>query len=112
MYDFEKKRNKLQKYDRETMLKTIRAMKRIAEIKNNRENVRTPRALQAPADGGSQAFIRNRLKTGSKLALKEDLKELSKYREAKKNPMVTKEPKKAIRATTHKVATMDTTGGF
>lgn len=50
MYDFEKKRNKLQKYDRETMLKTIRAMKRIAEIKKNRENVRTPLAFQAQSD--------------------------------------------------------------
>ena len=40
VYDFEKKRATVRKYDRETMLRTIRAMKRIAEIKKNRENVR------------------------------------------------------------------------
>lgn len=39
VYDFEKKRNTIRKYDRETMLKTIRAMKRISEIKRNREQV-------------------------------------------------------------------------
>lgn len=48
VYDFEKKRNKIQKYDRETMLKTIRAMKRIAEIKKNRENVRTLCSARRP----------------------------------------------------------------
>lgn len=42
VHDFEKKRNTIRKYDREAMLKTIRAMKRISEIKRNREAVRIP----------------------------------------------------------------------
>ena len=36
-FDFEKRRNRVQKYDREVMGTTIRVMKKVAEIKNKRE---------------------------------------------------------------------------
>jgi len=36
-FEFEKKRNRPQKYDREKMAVTLRAMKKVAEIKEKRE---------------------------------------------------------------------------
>eukprot|EP00741_Cyanophora_paradoxa_P007114 tig00001093_g6885.t1 len=38
-FDFEKRRNRLPKYDRELMINTIRAMKRVSEVKEKREKI-------------------------------------------------------------------------
>jgi len=36
-FDFERKRNRVEKYDREKMILTVSAMKKIAEVKSKRE---------------------------------------------------------------------------
>eukprot|EP00216_Chloropicon_sp_CCMP2111_P002680 CAMPEP_0198242188 /NCGR_PEP_ID=MMETSP1446-20131203/12286_1 /TAXON_ID=1461542 ORGANISM="Unidentified sp, Strain CCMP2111" /NCGR_SAMPLE_ID=MMETSP1446 /ASSEMBLY_ACC=CAM_ASM_001112 /LENGTH=124 /DNA_ID=CAMNT_0043925487 /DNA_START=197 /DNA_END=571 /DNA_ORIENTATION=- len=49
-FELERKRNRPERYNRETMQKTLKAMERITEIRNKREN----------------RFIANRLKTRKK----------------------------------------------
>jgi large subunit ribosomal protein L24e len=59
-FEFEKKRNVPQIYDRELWAKTIHAIKRVEEIKGKRQS----------------QHIKNRLKVAKKLAKEVDLKEV------------------------------------
>eukprot|EP00052_Salpingoeca_macrocollata_P019005 m.156800 g.156800 ORF g.156800 m.156800 type:complete len:165 (-) comp20838_c7_seq1:47-541(-) len=60
VYDFEKKRNEPVKYDRELWSNTVRAMKRVAEIKQKREG----------------QFIKNRLKANKEAEAEKDQQEV------------------------------------
>jgi large subunit ribosomal protein L24e len=46
-FEFEKRRNRPQKYDREKMAVTLRAMKKVAEIKEKRERAFFKKRMQA-----------------------------------------------------------------
>jgi len=63
VFDFEKKRNEPQKYDRELYSKALKAMKRIKEIKARRE----------------KSFIEARLDERRYKALKDELKEAERH---------------------------------
>lgn len=91
-YDFEKKRNKIVKYDRELVQKTVRAMKRIAEIRAARE----------------RAFMKARFTLAKKGEVKEGLKELEKYRETNKLPAALRVAKAVVKAPAATVKRMDT----
>lgn len=62
-FDLEKKRNVPVKYNRELWQNTVHAMKRIQQIRLRRQN----------------QFIKQRLKAGKKLELKDDEKEVSQH---------------------------------
>mmetsp|Transcript_360 Transcript_360/g.1211 ORF Transcript_360/g.1211 Transcript_360/m.1211 type:complete len:164 (+) Transcript_360:63-554(+) len=59
-FEFERKRNVVQKYDRELMTKTLKIMKRVEEIHGKRE----------------RAFYRNRMRNKAKEERKEAIREL------------------------------------
>merc|ERR1712063_112975 len=80
--EFEKKRNRPMKYDREMMGTTIKAMKRISEIKRNRE-VR---------------FHKNRLRGRKKQEVLQSIKELRQFKDIIKPPTATKPSAIAIKA--------------
>lgn len=68
--EFEKRRNVPVKYNRELWQTTVRAMKRITEIKQRRQN----------------QFILNRLKKGKQLRKEADIKEVEKNIHLIKSP--------------------------
>ncbi|XP_013409451.1 probable ribosome biogenesis protein RLP24 [Lingula anatina] len=73
-FEFEKRRHVPIKYDRELWTNTVKAMKRIEEIKTKRQN----------------QFILNRLKKGKELRKAEDVKEVEKNIHLIKSPAVGK----------------------
>ncbi len=81
------------KYDRELVQKTIRAMKRIAEIRHRRE----------------VAFMKNRFVAAKKIEVRENLKELEKYRSTHKMPAALKLPKAVVKVPASTVKRMDLT---
>lgn len=80
--EFEKKRNRPLKYDRELMGTTIKAMKRIAEIKANRE----------------ARHIEQRFRGKKKLETLQAIKELRQFKDIIKPPTATKPSLISIRA--------------
>lgn len=74
VFEFEKKRNLPVKYDRELWSQTVRAMKRITEIKLKRE----------------KQFIRNRLNANKSAEMEKDLKEVEKSIDLMQAPVVQK----------------------
>ncbi|KAH3833029.1 probable ribosome biogenesis protein RLP24 [Dreissena polymorpha] len=69
-FEFEKRRNVPVKYNRELWTTTVRAMQRISEIKNKRQN----------------QFILNRLKKGKELRKEADVREVQKNIHLIKSP--------------------------
>eukprot|EP00274_Cyanoptyche_gloeocystis_P002234 CAMPEP_0196661274 /NCGR_PEP_ID=MMETSP1086-20130531/43541_1 /TAXON_ID=77921 /ORGANISM="Cyanoptyche gloeocystis , Strain SAG4.97" /LENGTH=171 /DNA_ID=CAMNT_0041996091 /DNA_START=77 /DNA_END=588 /DNA_ORIENTATION=+ len=67
-YEFEKKRNVAVKYDRELMGTTIRAMKRIAEIKEKREKQFYINRMKS-VRGQQLAAMRREIETGQDLLM-------------------------------------------
>ena len=80
--EFEKKRNRPMKYDRELMGTTIKAMKRISEIKANRE----------------KRFHENRLRGKKKQDVLQAIKELRQFKDIIRPPTATKPTKLQIKA--------------
>merc|ERR1712000_619417 len=62
--EFEKKRNRPLKYDRELIGTTIKAMKRISEIKHNREARHIERRLRGKKKERTQEAIKEKRKFG------------------------------------------------
>ena len=80
--EFEKKRNRPVKYDRELMQTTIKAMKRISEIKANRET----------------RLHEKRLKGKKKQEVLQSIKELRQFKDVIRPPTATKPTLLQIRA--------------
>ncbi|EDQ91220.1 uncharacterized protein MONBRDRAFT_19954 [Monosiga brevicollis MX1] len=74
VYEFEKKRNVPVKYDRELWQNTVKAMKRIGEIRQRREG----------------QFIKNRLRAGRNLSLVKERDHIEKNFDLIKSPAVSK----------------------
>ena len=83
-FEFEKRRNRPVKYDRDLVTKTLGAMERVEEIKGKRE----------------ERFYENRMKDRKTLVKKQKVaekakKELTAAKKAGKGPKVKKDPKVA-----------------
>eukprot|EP00045_Choanoeca_perplexa_P000397 m.14367 g.14367 ORF g.14367 m.14367 type:complete len:162 (+) comp10265_c0_seq1:80-565(+) len=74
VFEFEKKRNVPVKYNRELWQNTVKAMKRIGEIRQKRE----------------AQFIKNRLRAGRNLALAKEMASMEKHVHLIKAPLVSK----------------------
>lgn len=81
-FEFEKKRNRPLKYDRELMKKTIAAIKRIERIREIRQT----------------KFWENRMKDTKKLAAKEALRELENFKHVVDPPKASHKTKVQRRA--------------
>eukprot|EP00002_Diphylleia_rotans_P000479 TRINITY_DN10252_c0_g2_i1.p1 TRINITY_DN10252_c0_g2~~TRINITY_DN10252_c0_g2_i1.p1 ORF type:complete len:164 (-),score=42.82 TRINITY_DN10252_c0_g2_i1:264-755(-) len=82
VFDFERKRNRPIKYDRDLVQTTIRAMKRIAEIKERRE----------------RDFYEKRMKNKRKTDIQNARKEIQQNIEIVRAPIARKLKEKALRA--------------
>jgi len=79
-FEHEKRRNIPIKYNRELMQETVKAMKKIEEIKNKRQ----------------AAFIHNRMKKGKQLAKEQDLKLVQRDLSLIKSPAANKLEEKLV----------------
>eukprot|EP01104_Vermistella_antarctica_P008483 TRINITY_DN2124_c6_g3_i1.p1 TRINITY_DN2124_c6_g3~~TRINITY_DN2124_c6_g3_i1.p1 ORF type:complete len:191 (+),score=80.51 TRINITY_DN2124_c6_g3_i1:259-831(+) len=81
-FEFEKRRNKPVKYDRELYGKTVRAMDRVRRIKERRQ----------------ERFYKARMLEAKKMELGDRVKELNTFKDVLKEPTVTKPHALAVRA--------------
>eukprot|EP01094_Clydonella_sp_ATCC50884_P030237 TRINITY_DN979_c0_g1_i2.p2 TRINITY_DN979_c0_g1~~TRINITY_DN979_c0_g1_i2.p2 ORF type:complete len:122 (-),score=62.11 TRINITY_DN979_c0_g1_i2:210-575(-) len=81
-FEFEKKRNRPLKYDRELMKKTIKAIKRIDRIRDLRQ----------------QQFYDNRMKDKKRIESEQKLKELETFKHAVAPPKAVAKSKLQLRA--------------
>ncbi|GJQ82028.1 hypothetical protein Trydic_g6904 [Trypoxylus dichotomus] len=81
-FEFEKRRNIPVKYDRETWTKTIKAMKKVNEVKTKRQN----------------AYIMQRLRKGRELENERDIKEVQRDMSIIRSPAAGLKERKAAEA--------------